>query len=144
MVSWALLSCYAWCHGCCHHTAFCVTGAVIVWLWWALCCGHICCMAVVGIIVLCCVAVGVVAWSQWVSSHHVVLGSQWVSHHVVSQSWLLRCKVVSWLQLSHHIWCCCTAWCHIHSHCRHGWWLGHSKALEGEDDCASIGNKNGE
>ncbi len=63
IMSHVLLSCCVLCCRHYHHATFCVAGAVIVWLWWALCCGHVCCMAAVGVIVLYCVVVGVVAWS---------------------------------------------------------------------------------
>ena len=39
-------------HGVCHHTTFYVTDAVVVWPWWASCCGCVCCMAAVCVIAL--------------------------------------------------------------------------------------------
>ena len=65
--------CHVLCRRHYHHAAFCVVGAVIAWLWWASCCGHVCCVAMVGVIMLCCVTVRVVTWLQWVSLCHVVL-----------------------------------------------------------------------
>jgi hypothetical protein len=41
-------------------TPCCVAGAVIVWPQWVSCCSHVCCMAMVSVVVPCCVAVGVV------------------------------------------------------------------------------------
>ena len=73
-------------HCCGGHrcAAFCVAGAIVAWPWWVLCC-----MAMVGVIVLCfvlqvlllrgrsghCIVVAFVAWLQWVSLCCVALQS---------------------------------------------------------------------
>ena len=55
-------------HGVCRRTTFCVTGTVIVWPRWASCCGCICCVAAVYVVVPHFVLHGaVVAWPWWVS-----------------------------------------------------------------------------
>ncbi len=72
VMSWALSSRHILYHGHYHCAAFCVTGVVVAWPRWASCCGHVCCVATVGVITPCCVTVGVVAWSWALSSHHVL------------------------------------------------------------------------
>ncbi len=91
----ALSSRHILCCRCCHCVA--VVGIVL----WScllhgcsgcycavLCCGWGCCMVVVGVVMPCCVA--------------VVMG---VSCDMMSQLRLLRCMVVLWLWLLHHMWC---------------------------------------
>jgi hypothetical protein len=54
--------------------AFCVVGAVVVWPQWASCCGHVCCVAVVGVVMLCCLVGAVIVWLQWASHRVAVVG----------------------------------------------------------------------
>ncbi len=152
MVLWLWqVSLCCWCRGCsgCHHTVWCHDrgGCCCCTVW---CCGHSCCavwccghggcrctaygvavMAIapcvvvaVGVVVPCHITAAVVAWSQWVSSHYMVLQLQ-----------LLRC-MVSWSPLLHHMWCCGhghhTVWCcghggYHHAAWHHGQWLGRGR-----------------
>src|SRR6266851_7450072 len=76
-------------HGGCRRATFCVVGAVVAWPQWVLCCGHICCMAAVGVVMP-----HFVLWALSLHGHGgrrvvaaFVVQPWWVSsHHVVSQS----------------------------------------------------------
>ena len=81
------------CGGCCVAVMF------VSWLQWVLsccvvsqlgllcgrvlCCGCICCVAVVGVIALCCVVVRVVAWLHFVSRLHLLYGHGGCRHTVL-------------------------------------------------------------
>ena len=76
---WALSLCHILCCGHCHcmATVGVMLPSYLLYGHSGCCCtvlrhGQGCCMAAVGVITLCCIAVGVVVWPQWVSSHHVV------------------------------------------------------------------------
>jgi hypothetical protein len=121
MVSKAVSSCHMWCRGQCRH-ATCdvmggVVGGVVAWPWWV----SSCCMCRGG----CC---------------HVAV-MMGVSHHVVSQSWLLHCIVVSWLQSLHYMWCRshshCAMWCCGHGGCCHTAW--HCRIIIMVGDWAMVG-----